>query len=213
MRQRSSIRDLRPPRAAVVALAATAWVAGCRRVPEPEGPPPAAVAVREATPPAPVESAAYGLRPAENAAIAAFLRVHTDLRAATDEDRRPSIEGEDVASLYGVYHPYFVRGDSNDDGLLDFVLAFVRRDEDEARWFSVAVFTGDARGGFAPGIFLERDISLADGDLSLDRDAIVVTPDVADEAARRYRWDPERRRHVFVHDVPEDPPTPPAAQT
>ncbi len=25
-----------------------------------------------------------------------------------------------------------------------------------------------------------------------------ITPDVADEAARRYRWDPERRRHVFV---------------
>ena len=30
--------------------------------------------------------------------------------------------------LYGVYNPYFVRGDLNDDGILDFVMAFVRRD-------------------------------------------------------------------------------------
>jgi hypothetical protein len=47
----------------------------------------------------------------------------------------------------------------------------------------------------------------------MDRDTIVVTPDLSDEAARRYRWDPERGRHVFVHDAPEDPPAPPAAQT
>jgi hypothetical protein len=59
----------------------------------------------------------------------------------------------------------------------------------------------------------ERDVSLADGDLSLDRDAIVVTPDTADEATRRYRWDPERHRHVYVRDTPEDSPPPPAAKT
>ena len=46
-----------------------------------------------------------------------------------------------------------------------------------------------------------------------DRDAIVVTPDVSDEAARRYRWDPEHGRHVFIHDEPDDPPAPPASQT
>ena len=107
-----------------------------------------------------------------------------------------------------------ILGDANDDGILDFVLAFVRRDSDEeSPWFSVAIFTGEARGGFAPGVILERDISLADGDISLDRDAVIVTPDVADDAARRYRWDPERRRHVYVSDEPEEPTYPPAAQT
>jgi len=163
--------------------------------------------------PSTADVAGYDFRPAERAAVSAFLRAHPDLRAATDDDRRPAESGDEVSGLYGVYHPYFVRGDVNDDGRLDFVLAFVRRDSDrESRWFSIAVFSGDD-GRFAPGIFLERDISLSDGDLSLDRDAIVVTPDMADEATRRYRWDPERRRHVFVHDAPEESPSPPAAQT
>jgi hypothetical protein len=211
-------RSLRLPRVAaaltVASLAGLCAAWACRRVPEPAPPPAAPAAVRETTPPAPVEDSSYGLRAAEKAAIAAFLRLHTDLRAATDDDRRPSLDGEDVASLYGIYHPYFVRGDANDDGILDFVLAFVRRDsDDETPWFSVAIFAGDARGGFAPGVFLERDISLADGDISLDRDAVVVTPDVSDDAARRYRWDPERERHVFVHDVPDEPPSLPSAQT
>jgi hypothetical protein len=198
--------------AASIATLEGAWA--CRRVPEPADPPPAAASVREATPPAPLEDASYGLRAPEKAAVSAFLRAHTDLRAATDDDRRLSVEGQDVASLYGVYHPYFVRGDANDDGILDFVLAFVRRDSDEeSPWFSVAVFAGQARGGFAPGVFLERDISLADGDISLDRDAVIVTPDVSNDDARRYRWDPERGRHVYVNDAPEEPPSPPAAQT
>jgi hypothetical protein len=210
-------RPLAPGSGAMLTLASLAALASagaCRRVPEPAAPPPSAAAAREAAPPAPVEDASYNLRPAEKTAIAAFLRAHTDLRAATDDDRRLSVDGQDVAALYGVYHPYFVRGDANDDGILDFVLAFVRRDSDEdSPWFSVAIFAGEARGGFAPGIILERDISLADGDISLDRDAVIVTPDVADEAARRYRWDPERGRHIFVHDAPEEPPTLPSAQT
>ena len=195
-------------------LAAFGGAWACRRVPEPAAPPPSVAVAREATPPAPVEDATYNLRPAEKTAVAAFLRAHTDLRAATDDDRRLSVDGQDIAALYGVYHPYFVRGDANDDGILDFVLAFVRRDSDEdSPWFSVAIFAGEARGGFAPGVILERDISLADGDISLDRDAVVVTPDVSDEAARRYRWDPERGRHIYVHDAPEEPPTLPSAQT
>ena len=202
---------------ALAPMAAALVLSGaCRKAPEPARPAAAAPAALETTPavPAPVEDASYGLRPAEKAAVTAFLRAHTDLRPATDDDRRMSVDGEDVASLYGVYHPYFVRGDSNDDGVLDFVIAFVRRDSGEdSPWFSVAVFAGDGRGGFASGIFVERDISLADGDISLDRDAIVVTPDVSDEAARRYRWDPEHGRHVFIHDEPDDPPAPPASQT
>lgn len=134
---------------------------------------------------------------------------------ATDDDRRES-ESDDVKGLYGVYHPYFLRGDVNDDGVLDFVLAFVRRDSDrDSPWFTVVVFSGKEPSGFASGSVLERDVSLADGDLSVDRDSIVITPDLDDEeTVRRYRWDPIRRSHVFVRDDPEeDDAREPAAQT
>jgi len=143
-----------------------------------------------------------------------FLRANRDLRIATDQDRRAP-EGEDLGRFYGVYHPYFLRGDLNDDGVLDFVLGFVRRDSDrDSPWFSVVVFTGREPSGFLPGDFLERDVSLADGDLTVDRDAIVITPDLEEEdSTRRYRWDPVKRSHVFVRDEPEEEDTPPLAQT
>jgi hypothetical protein len=136
------------------------------------------------------------------------------LRLAADGDHRPGEDGTGVGDLYGIYHPYLVRGDANDDGLLDFVVGFVRRDSDkDAPWFSVVIFAGRADGSFAPGSFLERDISLADGDISLDRDTIVVTPDVADDVSRRYRWDPSKQRHVFVRDdASEEPASPPPSQ-
>lgn len=165
-----------------------------------------------ATPVAPARAgdAGYELRPAERSAVDAFLRQHPDLRVAADEDHRGS-EDDGVVGLYGVYHPYFVRGDDNDDGILDFVLAFVRRDSDrDTPWFSVVVFAGKPDGSYAPGVFLERDISLADGDLSVDRDAIVVTPDVSEDAARRYRWDPAKQRHVYVRDDGAEEPASPA---
>ncbi len=116
--------------------------------------------------------------------------------------------------LYGVYHPYFVRGDLNDDGVLDFVMAFVRRDSSKSTpWFTIVVFPGTDGGAgtaasFGPEIFLERDITLAAGDVSIDRDAVVITPDLDDDTTRRYRWDPARRSYVFVRDEePEvDPP-------
>ncbi len=198
-----------------VALGLLLAAAACRRrevaevatAPSPE---------RTRTPgaPASVEAAGYDFRPAEKRAVASFLRANPDLRPADDDDRRRSESSDDMVGMYGVYHPYFVRGDVNDDGLLDFVLAFVRRDSDrDSPWFSIVVFSGETRGTFAPGVFLERDISLSGGDLSLDRDAIVVTPDMDDDATRRYRWDPERRLHVFVRDNPEEPPAPPAALT
>ena len=198
----------------MAALALVLCASGCRRR---EAPPTAAgAAPPAATPgvPAKADDAGYALRPRERAAVDAFLREHVDLRVAEDEDRRPNQDTGDLETLYGVYHPYFVRGDANDDGVLDFVLAFVRRDSDrDAPWFSVVLFEGRGDGGFETGLLLERDVSLADGDLSLDRDAIVVTPDTSDEASRRYRWDPKRHRHVFVHDAPEEPPSPPPAQT
>ena len=144
----------------------------------------------------------YGLRPAERRAVEEFLARHADLRLPTDADRRVPAAGDgDVKHLYGVYHPYFVRGDLNDDGLLDFVMGFVRRDSSASTpWFTVAVFSGREDGSFGPEVFLERDITLAAGDLSIDRDAIVITPDLDDETTRRYRWDPSRRSYVFVRD-------------
>lgn len=156
----------------------------------------------------------YSLRETERAAVETFLRANRDLRVATDSDRREG-ENEDFRKLYGVYHPYFLRGDVNDDGVLDFVLAFVRRDSDRnSPWFSIAVFTGTDKSGFAPGTFLERDVSLADGDLSVDRDSIMITPDLEEEeSTRRYRWDPIQRSHVFVRDDPEEDDEVPQSQT
>lgn len=209
----------RPALAAAVlaAVAAGGFLApGCRRRPqEPARTAPAAAGTpRPAPEPASATAAGYDFRPGERAAVEAFLRLNPDLRLAGDDDRRAPDGGEDMTALYGVYHPYFVRGDVNDDGVLDFVLAFVRRDSDrDSPWFSVVVFSGRGDGTFSGGTFLERDISLADGDLSLDRDSIVVTPDTSDESTRRYRWDPSRHRHVFVRDQDEEPDTPPTAQT
>jgi hypothetical protein len=164
--------------------------------------------------PARADGAGYDFRDAERAAVERYLSANPTLRVARDSDRRPGGEEGDVSTLYGVYHPYFVRGDANDDGILDFVLAFVRRDSDrDSPWFSVVVFEGRPDGTFAPGAALERDISLADGDVSLDRDSIVVTPDTSEDASRRYRWDPARQRHVFVRDDEESPEVPPSSQT
>ena len=164
-------------------------------------------------PPAPADAAGYDLRPAEKSAIEGFLRENPDLRVASDSDHQPGDEGDDMAGLYAVYHPYFVRGDANDDGLLDFVLALVRRDSDrDAPWFSVVVFSGRSDGTFVNSGFLEREVSLAAGDLSIDRDTIVVTPDTGDDLTRRYRWDPARKRHVFVRDAPEESTSPAPAQ-
>jgi len=158
--------------------------------------------------------AGYPFRRDERDAVKAFLRANPGFRVATDGDRRAS-ESTDYRKLYGVYHPYFLRGDVNDDGVLDFVLAFVRRDSGrDSPWFSIVVFTGRDRSGFAPGTFLERDVSLADGDLSVDRDSIVITPDLDEEdSTRRYRWDPVRRSYVFVRDAAEEEERVPAART
>jgi hypothetical protein len=160
----------------------------------------------------------YPFKPAENAAVGEFLRQHADLRLATDSDRQGSGSADaDVRRLYGVYHPFFVRGDVNDDGILDFVQAFVRRESSRDNpWFSVVVFTGrgdQAGPAFNSGAFLERDITLARGDLSIDRDAVLITPDLTDEAVRRYRWDPLRRSYVFVRDDADDDDTPVPSRT
>lgn len=211
----SAFRFMRPLLAAAAMLSPLSG-GGCSRPAAPPPPPSVSVPVAQPSPrpaPARAETGGYDLRPAERAAVDAFLRENPGLRAAADADREPGEDADDMAALYGVYHPYLVRGDVNDDGILDFVLAFVRRDSDrDAPWFSVVVFTGRTDGSFSAAGFLERDISLAQGDVSLDRDTIVVTPDTADEATRRYRWDPSKQRHVFVHDEPEESASPAPAQ-
>jgi len=193
-------------------LAAAGPFAGCRR--------PAAPTKVAADPglvsrsPAIPDGSGYPFRTGERRAVEDFLRANRDLRVAADSDRRAA-DTEDLRKLYGVYHPYFLRGDVNDDGILDFVLAFVRRDSDpDSSWFSIVVFTGSERSGFGSGKFLERDVSLADGDLSVDRDSIVITPNLdEEESTRRYRWDPLRRSHVFVRDEADEDEGAPAAQT
>jgi hypothetical protein len=197
-------------------------LAACRKapvsavVPRPAAPVPAP-AERSARVPVPrTEAAAYPFSPAEKAAVEEFLRLHAELRLAADADRQDARDSQ-IRRLYGVYHPYFVRGDLNDDGVLDFVLAFVRRDRSrDTPWFSVVVFTGRGGSGaaaFSAGTFIEKDISLARGDLSIDRDAVLITPDLDDEAVRRYRWDPLRNAYMFVRDDDEDSDTPIPSRT
>lgn len=180
------------------------------------GAPPQAPAAAPPSVPAPeAESRAAvlpaDLTPAEHRAVAQFLSRQPDLRPASDGDARESDEARDVARLYGIYHPFFVRGDLNDDGILDFAIAFVsHRQGVAASWFSVVVFFGDRRGGFVEPKFVEREISLADGDLSIDRDSLLITPDVSQDDLRRYRWNPSRRELEFVsgEDSADDrPPT------
>jgi hypothetical protein len=135
-----------------------------------------------------------GRTPAEEAAVAA-LAAH-GLRPATDEDAEESEGRDDLRSLYGDYRPYFVRGDLDGDGRLDFAQAFVRRDGPEPL-FDVAVFFGTPEG-FAPAIWVERGLPLSTGDLSIDRSVLVVTDDVEQDASRRFRWDAARGRFVDV---------------
>ena len=207
-------------RAILVLLAAAA---SCRRAaPTPTAtaaPAPTAVPAAAATPVAPAAlPERLGLRPAERRAVEDFLARHPELRPPGEGDRRETSGESDMHHLYGIYNPYFVRGDLNDDGILDFVMAFVRRDSSPSTpWFTIVVFPGkEDRSGsvsFGPETFLERDITLAAGDLSIDRDAVVITPDLDDDTTRRYRWDPARRSYVFVRDDEPDAESPDLSRT
>lgn len=224
LRRRLSFPLMLAGMCAAVSVSA-AW--GCSRVPKAAAAAPPASGrahAEEAARPSPKRDlsplSGYPFTNAERAVVEDFLRRNPRLRLATDEDRRRGSDSDELRGLYGVYHPYFVRGDLDDDGMLDFVLGFVRKDSGRsAQWFSVVVFTGraqaDPRDGlsFSSGTFLERDVSIARGDLAVDRDAVVITPDLGDDTVRRYRWDVATRTFLFVEDDDSDSDTPRVSTT
>jgi len=150
---------------------------------------------------------ASGYTPDESRAIAeALVALASDpgapaLRVATDDDSTPSPERDDLGGLYAVYRPFFVRGDLNGDGRLDFAQAFVEKAS--GSWFHVAVFFGRAGGGFEKPVWVERAMSLGAGDISIERTLLTVVPDLALDEARRWRWDAGEGRFVDADaDVP-----------
>lgn len=145
--------------------------------------------------PAPPEAVTpSGRTLAEEQAVAATAV--PGMRPAADDDATDSEAREELRTLYGDYRPYFVRGDFDSDGKLDFAQAFVRRDGPEPL-FDVAVFFG-VDGGFAAPVWVERGLPLSTGDLSIDRSVLVVTDDVEQEVSRRWRWEPSRAHFVDV---------------
>ena len=197
-----------------VALIAAASLVGCRRNAGfrvvREAPPALANPPTAAGGP-PVLAASF--TPAEDRALRVFLLAHPSWRIASDADAHPPEDADDVSRLYGVYHPYFVRGDIDDDGALDFVIAFVDREKAPGSlWFSVAAFCADGHGGFRSQM-IESEISLERGDVSIDRDSIVITPDLSeDDSSRRYRWNLHQHRFVFVTGSDEAPDINPSSR-
>ncbi|MEO8585778.1 MAG: hypothetical protein ABI584_06435 [Acidobacteriota bacterium] len=117
------------------------------------------------------------------------------VRAAEDRDAMESDEHRDLEEVYGGYHPFFVRGDLDGDGRLDFAQAFVEK-RSGGPWFHVAVFFGTGDGSFQPPIWTESAISLASGDLTIERSLLVITPDLGLDPTRRWRWEPVEKRFV-----------------
>lgn len=139
-------------------------------------------------------------RLAVDEALEAFRKEGLFLRAAEDGDAAESDERRDLDEVYGVYHPFFVRGDLDGDGRMDFAQAFVEKGKG-GPWFHVAVFFGGADGAFQKPLWVERAISLAAGDLTIERSLLIVTPDLGLDPARRWRWEPAEKRFVDADDV------------
>jgi hypothetical protein len=187
--------------AALALLAAAAALILTRRLPSPMASKrPAGEAAGDAAGlPTPAEKRAIGA--AIDAAAAEAPKV--TLRPAADADATDTDEHRDLDAVYGVYHPYFTRGDLDGDGRLDFVQAFVEKGR-SGLWFHVAVFFGNPDGTFTGPVWVERAISLADGDVTVERSLVVITPDLAGDASRRWRWEPAE--HAFVD--PDKEPRP-----
>ncbi|HSB63273.1 MAG TPA: hypothetical protein VLJ18_03860 [Thermoanaerobaculia bacterium] len=133
-------------------------------------------------------------------ALVAFRKEGLLLGAAEDGDAAESDEHRDLEEVYGSYHPFFVRGDLDGDGRLDFAQAFVEKGP-SGSWFHVAVFFGTGDGTFQKPLWVERAISLAAGDLSVERSLLIVTPDLALDPTRRWRWEAGEKRFVDADDV------------
>jgi len=171
----------------VLSFAAAAVVLAIRR---PATPPPSESggATRETA------AARADRTPAEETAIAGAAA--DGLRPANGNDAVGSDVRDELRTLYGDYSPYFVRGDLNGDGRLDFAQAFVRRDGPEPL-FDVAAFFGTP-GGFTDAVWVARGLALSAGDLSVDRSVLVVSEDVEQDVSRRFRWEPLAGRFVDV---------------
>ena len=190
--------------AALAVLAAGAVLVLTRRLPVPTSPKHGA---SDAT-----AAPAITWTPAERRAIDAAIEdaaagaPKLSLRAAADGDASDTDEHRDLDAVYGAYHPYFTRGDVDGDGRLDFVQAFVEKGR-SGLWFHVGVFFGKPDGSFEKPVWVEKAISLADGDVTVERSLVVVTPDLAADPSRRWRWEPSE--HAFVD--PDAEPRPPGA--
>ena len=128
-------------------------------------------------------------------ALETFAKDGLLVRAAEDGDAAESDERRDLEDVYGGYHPFFVRGDLDGDGRLDFAQAFVEK-RSGGPWFHVAVFFGAGDGTFQPPIWVERAISLGAGDLTIERSLLIITPDLGLDPTRRWRWEPAEKRFV-----------------
>lgn len=179
---------MRVPRSAILAVAGAAAIVAAlglsarhREAPAPRG-------VVE-----PVEVGPDGRTAREETALR--RAAPAGARLARDRDANDTESRRDLELLYADYRPYFVRGDLNGDGRLDLVQAYVTEHGGRG-WFDVVVLFGSAGGGFEEPILVERAISLADGDLAVERSLLVVTPDLSRDESRRWRWEPGERRFV-----------------
>lgn len=184
--------------AAIALLAAGVALVVTRRLPAPHAAKPA---VAEAG--LPMWTAAEKRAIDDAVAAAASAPMKLALRPAADTDATDTDEHRDLDAVYGGYHPFFARGDLNGDGRLDFVQAFLEKGRSGA-WFHVAVFFGRLDGTFDRPVWVEKSISLADGDVTVERSLVIVTPDLAADSARRWRWEAAER--AFVD--PDAEPTP-----
>jgi len=144
-------------------------------------------------------------------AAAIRLAIPSRGRPASDADADPSPERKDMSVLYGSYQPYFVRGDLNGDGRLDFAQAFVREKEGKLL-FDVLVFFGRDGGGFSAPVPVEVGSLLSAGDLAIDRTILIVTPDLSVDETVRYRFEPDTGKFVGIEaeaaDRDDDGPDP-----
>jgi hypothetical protein len=133
-------------------------------------------------------------------ALETFKKDGLLVRAADDADAAESDERRDLEEVYGGYHPFFVRGDLDGDGRLDFAQAFVEKGSG-GPWFHVAVFFGAGDGTFQRPLWVERAISLGAGDLTIERSLLIITPDLGLDPTRRWRWEPAEKRFVDADHV------------